>query len=125
MSDCPGCQRETSEDRVKRITENLLQGVELDQKTKNESNIMKTRCKFYVSKISHHGYQGMTPEAAENPNQEEIELRAVCGGLTPEDTSFSQYTPNGQMSITVTNPAVIGRFKLGQPVYVDITQIEK
>lgn len=82
---------------------------------------MKTRCKFYVSKISHTGWQGMQP----GPGQETVEMQAAYGGLSPEDQSFAESTPSGSLSITVTNPAVVGIFKLGQPCYIDITPIEE
>jgi len=43
---------------------------------------------------------------------------------TPEDNSFAQATPSGNMSITVSNPAVLGFFKPGDKFYLDFTKAE-
>lgn len=83
---------------------------------------MKTRCKFYVSRVAKHGYQNMPKDAAFQ--QEEVTLHAICGSVG-ENQSFSQYTPNGTMTITVTNPAVLGTFALGSEYYIDLIPAEK
>ena len=42
----------------------------------------------------------------------------------PEDNSFAQDTPAGNMNITVSNPAVIGFFQPGDKFYLDFTKVE-
>ena len=40
----------------------------------------------------------------------------------PEDNSFAQATPSGNMNITVSNPALVGFFQPGQKFYLDFTE---
>jgi hypothetical protein len=42
---------------------------------------------------------------------------------SPEDNSYSKYTPSADASLSITNPALIGKFKPGQQFYVDFTPI--
>jgi len=80
---------------------------------------MKTRCKFAVIKVAKHGYQGMK----EDLKQETVTLWAVYGN-DGENQSFAAATPCGTLDITVTNPAVIGTFKLGSCYYLDLIPAE-
>ena len=70
---------------------------------------MKTRCKFRVDHVKKFTYA------------EEIVFSAVYGG-TKENESFASATPSGSLTITATNPHVIGKFTPGQEVYLDITE---
>lgn len=45
------------------------------------------------------------------------------GGLD-EDNSFAQYTPSGQFIMSVANPALLGKFQVGETYYVDFTKVE-
>lgn len=81
---------------------------------------MKTRCKFYVSRVAKYGYQNMPTVG---PQQEEVTLNAVYGSVG-ENQSFSAATPNGTMTIMVTNPAVLGTFALGSEYYIDLIPVE-
>lgn len=40
----------------------------------------------------------------------------------PEDQRYARYTPAGNLSITVTNPAVL--FEPGKSYYLDFTRVE-
>lgn len=51
---------------------------------------------------------------------EELKMSAVCG-KTAEDNSYSQATPSGELSLSITNKALHGKFKPGQKFYVDFT----
>ena len=78
---------------------------------------MVTRCKFRVTNVS-EPFVG--PE-----RQQQITLAAqYCPDTVPEDRNFSKFTPNGKMEFTVTNPAVIDRFKPGQEYYIDLIPVE-
>lgn len=74
---------------------------------------MKTRCKFRIESVKKWAGQ-----------YEEIIFDAVHGG-TKENESFASATPTGKLVITVTNPAVIGKFTPGTEVYIDITEVPK
>lgn len=39
-----------------------------------------------------------------------------------ENNSFAMWTPSADLTMTVTNPALIGKFQPGQTFYVDFTE---
>lgn len=41
-----------------------------------------------------------------------------------EDNSFAKFSPSGELSLTVANPALVGKYKQGDTFYVDFTLIE-
>jgi hypothetical protein len=38
-----------------------------------------------------------------------------------EDNTYARYTPQADLSMTVTNPDLLGKFKQGDKFYVDFT----
>lgn len=42
---------------------------------------------------------------------------------SPEDNSYSKYTPCADATFTITNPALVGTFKAGETFYVDFTPV--
>ena len=77
---------------------------------------MTVRAKFYVKSINHLYTQ--TPDNV----CAEIKLSAAYG---KDNESWSKYTPSGEISMTITNPAAIDRFELGKQYYVDFVPAEK
>ena len=51
---------------------------------------------------------------------EEVTFQAEYDDDKPEEQSFSKYTPDGSMFITVTSPEAIGIFRPGQKHYITI-----
>ena len=50
-------------------------------------------------------------------------------GAYPEDGSdenntYAKFSPSGQLSLTVTNPALLGKFQEGESYYLDFTKAE-
>tara|TARA_Y100000310_G_scaffold302008_1_gene338953 strand:+ start:362 stop:583 length:222 start_codon:yes stop_codon:yes gene_type:complete len=41
-----------------------------------------------------------------------------------EDQTFAKYTPGGDLTIMVSNPALRGQFKVGDKYYLDFTKAE-
>lgn len=41
-----------------------------------------------------------------------------------EDNTFAKFTPNGELRLTIANPALLGQFKPGQTYYLDFTPAE-
>lgn len=39
-----------------------------------------------------------------------------------DDNSFARWTPTGELKITVTNPAMFGKFKVGTKYYLTFTE---
>ena len=42
---------------------------------------------------------------------------------SPEDNSYSKYTPSASFEMTIDNPAVQAKLKLGATYYVDFTPV--
>lgn len=40
-----------------------------------------------------------------------------------EDNTFAKFSPSVDLQITVTNPALVGKFKPGDTFYVDFTPV--
>ena len=76
---------------------------------------MTARCKFRVKSVtiySHH--------------ERVVDLEASYDEpLSKEDRAFAKYTPNGQMTVTITNPSVFDVFKPESYVYIDITPAQE
>jgi hypothetical protein len=81
------------------------------------------RAKMMVTSIERHPEEG--PVA-----QETLKFHAVAkDGPYPsdgsdEDNSYARFSPSGMLSLTVANPALIGKFAQGDKFYLDFTKIE-
>lgn len=53
-------------------------------------------------------------------NAQNVRLAAQYDSSNPEDVSFAEATPSGELKIYVSNPVVIGSFKVGQGYYLDL-----
>lgn len=72
------------------------------------------RAKMAVSGVRDHGAS------------ETLEFRAVCASSYPadgsdENNSFARWTPSASLSMQISNPDLVGKFKLGDTFYVDFT----
>ena len=62
-----------------------------------------------------------------NPTSERITFSAVGKSMgyssdgLDEDSTFSKFTPQADLTMTITNPALLGRFSTGQTYYADFT----
>jgi len=43
---------------------------------------------------------------------------------TDEDNTFARWTPSAQLSMTITNPELLGKFNIGDKFYLDFTKAE-
>jgi len=41
-----------------------------------------------------------------------------------EDNTFARYTPSGALTLTINNPAFVGKIHEGDTFYVDFTKVE-
>lgn len=41
-----------------------------------------------------------------------------------EDQQFAKFSPSGALSLTVANPALLGKFNVGDKFYLDFTPVE-
>lgn len=44
-------------------------------------------------------------------------------GGADEDNTFAMYTPQADLSMAITNPALLGQLEVGQAYYVDFTPV--
>lgn len=77
------------------------------------------RAKLKVTSVT-KGPEGFDPH-------ERLTFAAVCkdGSYTSdgsdEDNTFSKFTPQADLSMVIQNPALLGKFEVGQKFYVDFT----
>ena len=62
--------------------------------------------------------------------QENLTFNAVCPSQFGEDGSdenntYSKWTPTAQFDMTVTNPNLFDKYKIGEEYYVDFTPASK
>jgi hypothetical protein len=72
---------------------------------------MSVQAMFYVKEISHRPTTDATSVNAE------VKLAAAFGsylkGLPEGNSDWSKWTPSGELSMTITNPAAIEQFEPG------------
>lgn len=67
---------------------------------------------------------------AENPTQETLMFNfpakdgAYPADGSDEDQQFAKFSPAGTLSLTIANPALIGKFAVGETFYLDFTPVE-
>lgn len=82
------------------------------------------RAKMKVVATKKHGTGG--PDGA----FEELEFSAVAkndgypADGSDENNTFAKWTPSASVKMTITNPALVGKFTQGQEFYVDFTAVE-
>ncbi len=76
----------------------------------------KMRAKMTVRSVTHH-----------DETSEALHLSAVTGkdpsgpDGESEDNTYARYTPSAELTMCITSPTLIGRFKQGDTFYVDFT----
>ena len=89
------------------------------------------RAKFYVTKISKYGNFIQTEVGTkEEISQETLTMSPVCPSKfgpngEHEDNDFHRWSPSGSFELTITNPALFGKFAIGDKYYLDFTKSEK
>ena len=61
---------------------------------------------------------------------EQLKFHGVAASSYPadgsdEDNTFAKFSPSVALDITITNPALIGKFERGQKYYVDFTPADQ
>lgn len=75
---------------------------------------MAVRGKFKLTEVTHVEY---------NADARKLRFGAVCNDNTEENAKFHKYTPSGEISMTVDNPAAADQFVLGKEYYVDFSPV--
>ena len=78
------------------------------------------RAKFQVSLVQRFaGYDG-------EPGQDKITANAVAAKAYPadgsdEDNTYAKFSPQGELTLTIANPALVGKIEPGTKFYLDFT----
>lgn len=87
------------------------------QQIKRETHMI--RAKFQVTSVVR------TMDEKNEVSQEDVTLRAVASSdKSSPNYSWSQYTPSGQLTMTITNKAAFGQLLRGAEFYLDFTPVE-
>lgn len=70
------------------------------------------RAKFYVTSVTDYG------------TWKKASLSAMYSSGKPEDNEFAAATPQGEMSITVSNPAAMNYLQPNKKYYIDFTEVQ-
>lgn len=67
---------------------------------------------------------------APGATSERLSFNAVAASSYPsdgsdEDNTYAKWSPSAEFGITITNPALIGQFAVGEKYYVDFTPADK
>lgn len=82
------------------------------------------RAKMVVTEVHRTGFQN----GAEFQFQDRIKLVAVAAKSYPadgtdEDNTYAKFSPSGELSLTIANPALIGVIEPGQHYYLDFVPV--
>lgn len=78
----------------------------------------KMRAKFVVKSVHRFG------------GSEKVAFQAVSKSSnypadgSDEDNTYAKFTPSADCSITITNPALLGKYSPGDKFYVDFTPVD-
>ena len=81
------------------------------------------RAKLRVSYVKENEWDG-------KKQSEVLSFHAVCANKAyPEDGSdenntYAKFSPSANLDLVVANPALFGKFKVGEEYYVDFTKAE-
>jgi hypothetical protein len=79
---------------------------------------MNIRAKFWVISIKYISYPSAHPA---NKACAEVKLAPAYG---EENKPWSEATPQGEISMMITNDDAIAAFELGKPYFVDFTPVD-
>lgn len=76
---------------------------------------MNAQCKFIVQSVTK--FSGP---------QEQIKMTAITTGdvQVEEDKAFTKFTPYGELTFNVTNPAIVGKIFPGDKFLLDLTLLD-
>jgi hypothetical protein len=82
----------------------------------------KMRAKMVLNNVAKYPKEG-------EATQETLSFNAVAASQyhadgSDEDNTYAKFSPSASLSITITNPALLGKFTAGEKYYVDFTSAD-
>lgn len=81
------------------------------------------RAKMRIADVNSYPREG-------TPTQETLVFYAVSkSGSYPadgadEDNTYAKFSPSGHLELTIANPALIGKFEVGETYYLDFVPVD-
>lgn len=83
----------------------------------------KMRAKVRVTGIKPYPEEGPATQEALTFNFPAKSSSYPADG-SDEDQQFARYSPAGALSLTIANPALLGKFAVGDTFYLDFTPVD-
>lgn len=99
--------------------------IEIDS-TKAVAAVEKRIAEFSASRVMRAKMQVYSVES--HGTSETLRMHAVCKSEgypldgSDEDNSYAHWTPFGELTLGITNPALTGKFARGDKFYLDFTR---
>lgn len=64
------------------------------------------------------------------PGSDRVTMNAVCRSTaypedgSDEDNTYARFSPQGELTLSIANPALLGKIEPGQKFYLDFTKAE-
>lgn len=84
------------------------------------------RAKLQIGFVHEHFWGPVDESGKQTKSAETLKMHAVAASKYPEDGSdedntYAKFSPGADLSINIANPALWGKFKVGEKYYVDFT----
>lgn len=80
------------------------------------------RAKLQVGFVQEHFYGTDKEKSGETLNMHAVAASKYPEDGSDEDNTFAKYSPSADLKIYIANPALFGKFEVGQKFYVDFTE---
>lgn len=83
------------------------------------------RAKMQVVEVVRSGWQN----GPDFVGQDRVKMTAVAAKSYPpdgsdEDNTYAKASPSGELTLTIANPALVGKIQPGRKFYLDFTEAE-
>lgn len=87
---------------------------------------MNVKAKFKVTEVTEFesSYNEKQPDGTYKYRQgigNKVKFYVVAADK-PENETFAQWSPTGELTVTIVNPALVGHFKVGKEYIFDINE---
>ena len=80
------------------------------------------RAKLQVGMVQEHFYGPDKSKSGETLTMHAVSAKTYPADGSDEDNTYAKFSPGAQLSINIANPALYGKFVVGEKYYVDFTK---